>query len=142
MTRFGHRVRWTLEQGMYVCMYIHISQCQKRVYITLDLGSTTGQVFALGITRANSRRVPARCSEKRRLTGPSGKGGSNFSKEAIIDSCGPRDRDRCKKRIETSATFQAYERHAENPIGTTTFSLFLYLALSVTVLLSVLSFLL
>lgn len=83
--------------------------------------------FALGITRANSRRVAARRAEKRRLTGRSGKGGSNFSKEAIIDSCGPRDRWRCKKRIETSATFQGYERHAENPIGTSTFSLLLYL---------------
>lgn len=83
--------------------------------------------FALGITRANSRRVAARRAEKRRLTGRSGKGGSNFSKEAIIDSCGPRDRWRCKKRIETSATFQGYERHAGNPIGTSTFSLLLYL---------------
>lgn len=90
--------------------------------------------FALGITRANSRRVAARRAEKRRLTGRSGKGGSNFSKEAIIDSCGPRDRWRCKKRIETSATFQGYERHAENPIGTSTFSLLLYLPpFSVTV---------
>lgn len=132
MTTFESEVRWTLRLGT--------SRWQKPR--TLDLASSTGQVFALGITRANSRRVPTRCPEKRRLTGPSGKGGSNFSKEAIIDSCGPRDRGRCKKRIETSATFQGYERHAENPIGTCTFSLFLYLALSVTVLLSVLPFLL
>lgn len=103
--------------------------------------SATGRDFALGITRSNSRRVPAYYSEKRCLTGPSEKGGSNFSKEAIIDSCGPRDRDGCKKRIETSATFQEYERHAKNPIGTSGFSVFLHLTLSVTILLSVLPFL-
>lgn len=111
-----------------------------RAYKGFD--STTGRDFAFGITRANSSRVPAHCSEKRRLTGPSGKGGSNFSKQAIIDSCGPRDRDGCKKRIETSATFQEYERHAKNPIGSPRFSLSLYLTLSVTILLSVSPFLL
>lgn len=63
------------------------------------------------------------------------KAGGDFSKEAIIDSCGPSDRDGCKKRIETSATFQQCDRHAENPIGTRTFPLFLYLTLSLAVLL-------
>lgn len=78
----------------------------------------------------HSKRVRTHAAKKRRLTVRSGKGGGNFSKEAIIDSCGPRDGGGCKKRIETSATFHGYERHAGIPIGTACLlSLALYLAL-------------
>lgn len=76
-----------------------------------------------------SRRVAAYALKKRRLTVRSGKGGGNFSKEVIIDSCGPRDGGGCKKRIETSVTFHWYERHVGYPIGTSMFPLTLYLVL-------------
>lgn len=103
---------------------------------------TGGRYFALAIARTNSRRVSSRFGRKTSFqTGPSGKGGSRFFERGNYRFVWSHDRDRSKKRIETSATFHGYERHAENPIGTSNFSLFLYLALSVTVLLSVLPFL-
>jgi len=51
--------------------------------------------------QAHSERVRTR-TKKRYLAVRSGKDGCNFLKEAIIDSCGPRDGGNYKKRIETS----------------------------------------
>lgn len=89
---------WHLKCGVHCTRSSMIISSRNRLGFCARHYITRGSAF--------EARTNARALKSDHLTIRSGKGGGNFSKEAIIESCGPHDGGGCKKRIETLATFR------------------------------------